>query len=784
MFNRSILLVSAAVIAVILFYSFTLGTESSVMPVKDYPVIGPHSPLPAPDCFPPTNNPRNTDDPIGQTYEMGTTWYDIQHNATCGHQVHLDNLGYVHIAWMRGLEYGAINRHIYYQLLDPSGNLALPVGGVQVDQIPRAGFTDLELYPDDRAMPCFHQGQGGATNFHTALAFDYIPRAGAFAAVEPPWVLGMEVIWPKVARSRDNGFHIISTENPASGVAGDPQRHYYIRGEFNPTMFTINYPPQQQEVAWTMIIGGTAAASPVSDRVAVGWLKLCATDPLDTTQHDNDLVVCISNNGLTWNWSDTVNITNWIEPDPSLLPDTARANKDTFRCYCSIDLIFDYNDVLHTFFNTEGYWHYQGTITRGNSFIWHWDEVNRAFSLVANGWFHYPQISCGAWNKATTRPQAAIDSVTGDIYCMYQRYVQPYAMAPQGFPYQLGDTADFSAAGWPNGEIWVTKSTDGGLSWAEGANVTRTRSPHALPGQCQSELTPSIFRKVVNGCCHIFYVLDRDAGAVVQTEGTWTENEVIYQRLPVDSVASWPLLPPYPMHCDSSGMPGASHLTIELAPVNPPIVIPAGGGAFQFIAQVENQTPIQRQFDAWSEVRLPNGAIYGPLIMRTNLPISSGQTLIRTITQNVPSYAPAGYYAYIGKIGTYPNTVVDADSFQLVKMAGEGAPNHNLGWTVTGWEDENNPSLEIETDGYSMLTASPNPFNSSTVASFELRDASRIKLSVYDIQGREAARLAEGWYNAGIHRMEFDGTELSSGLYFIRLEAGEMVNMKKVVLLK
>ena len=51
-------------------------------------------------------------------------------------------------------------------------------------------------------------------------------------------------------------------------------------------MFTVNFPDSQNLVAWTMTISGDVAASPVSNRVAVGWLKPWATDPLDTTQHD------------------------------------------------------------------------------------------------------------------------------------------------------------------------------------------------------------------------------------------------------------------------------------------------------------------------------------------------------------------------------------------------------------------------------------------------------------------------------------------------------------------
>ena len=78
----------------------------------------------------------------------------------------------------------------------------------------------------------------------------------------------------------------------------------------------------------------------------------------------------------------------------------------------------------------------------------------------------------------------------------------------------------------------------------------------------------------------------------------------------------------------------------------------------------------------------------------------------------------------------------------------------------------------------------PNPFNPSTVISFELRDASFVSLIVYDIQGREVQLLVDGHRPMGYHEVIFDGTDLSSGMYFVRLQAGDFTQTRKMLLIK
>jgi len=78
----------------------------------------------------------------------------------------------------------------------------------------------------------------------------------------------------------------------------------------------------------------------------------------------------------------------------------------------------------------------------------------------------------------------------------------------------------------------------------------------------------------------------------------------------------------------------------------------------------------------------------------------------------------------------------------------------------------------------------PNPSHLSTTIRFNLPAKSRVELKIYDVPGREVSTLINQELNAGIHQIEFDGSNLPSGVYFYRLVAGSLSETKKVVLRK
>ena len=89
-------------------------------------------------------------------------------------------------------------------------------------------------------------------------------------------------------------------------------------------------------------------------------------------------------------------------------------------------------------------------------------------------------------------------------------------------------------------------------------------------------------------------------------------------------------------------------------------------------------------------------------------------------------------------------------------------------------------------DEFRLATVYPNPFNAATTISVTLPHAAELSLRVFDIQGRTVATLADGSpVTAGSHAFSFDGSTLSSGIYFVQaMVPGQLNEVRKLVLVK
>ncbi|NQS99409.1 MAG: T9SS type A sorting domain-containing protein, partial [candidate division Zixibacteria bacterium] len=83
-----------------------------------------------------------------------------------------------------------------------------------------------------------------------------------------------------------------------------------------------------------------------------------------------------------------------------------------------------------------------------------------------------------------------------------------------------------------------------------------------------------------------------------------------------------------------------------------------------------------------------------------------------------------------------------------------------------------------------LSPAYPNAFYPTRAISYQLQAASFVKLVVYDIQGREVARLVDGYRAAGSYELTFDGSDLASGVYLARLNINGNTLTQKLLLIK
>ncbi|NBC18068.1 MAG: T9SS type A sorting domain-containing protein, partial [Bacteroidetes bacterium] len=111
------------------------------------------------------------------------------------------------------------------------------------------------------------------------------------------------------------------------------------------------------------------------------------------------------------------------------------------------------------------------------------------------------------------------------------------------------------------------------------------------------------------------------------------------------------------------------------------------------------------------------------------------------------------------------------------------------GWIIDDLAVQPNAPVSSEAPGdvpqaFALGQNYPNPFNPSTTIPFTLQQAADVTVAIYDLRGRRVATLAEGAYPAGTHEVAFDASNLASGVYLYRLEAGAQRLHKTMTLVK
>lgn len=101
------------------------------------------------------------------------------------------------------------------------------------------------------------------------------------------------------------------------------------------------------------------------------------------------------------------------------------------------------------------------------------------------------------------------------------------------------------------------------------------------------------------------------------------------------------------------------------------------------------------------------------------------------------------------------------------------------------FEYSNIVELEVGApDKFELAQNYPNPFNPVTLIKYSLAAKSKVELKIYNILGKEVAKLVNEIQDAGSYEVRFNAANLSSGVYFYELNAGSFNSKKKMVLLK
>ncbi|MCP4633268.1 MAG: T9SS type A sorting domain-containing protein [candidate division Zixibacteria bacterium] len=180
-----------------------------------------------------------------------------------------------------------------------------------------------------------------------------------------------------------------------------------------------------------------------------------------------------------------------------------------------------------------------------------------------------------------------------------------------------------------------------------------------------------------------------------------------------------------------------------------------------------------------------------------------------------PAFSPDG--AYIGfsssRSGQYELYYMDSrgENHGLVQLTINNQSNGGIAWSPTSMDSlvfNSNRHIQTNHDiylgyelpiindvgdeddfvlrprNYDLFQNYPNPFNPSTKIHFALPQSEHVILKVYNLMGQEVATLLDENIQAGSHDVDFDGRDLSSGVYFYILNAGDFIKSRKMTLVK
>ncbi|UCC45009.1 MAG: exo-alpha-sialidase, partial [Candidatus Zixiibacteriota bacterium] len=477
---------------------------------------------------------------VGATYNVGAspgntvgnTYYDYQHNCSMGRMVecgpHTGVIGQtmVHFSWMYMPDSLFSSRSYAYNAYNSADHSYAGVAIIHDPDLEYSGYVNVDVTPDNRGIVGGHSDQKGPIAYMPQMHFDACSGCEDFTAFcRLPDSLGelvgdcdAEFTWPKFFLQF--GSSGVDTVLHVAALSDCAQTGLLTLGYFRYLGYEGQgyWDPYPRSVDTVEVIAQDIIGERVGDQVCLSWFGNTAYGGCDTcsgpapdayagtglAQMDNDMYVQISRDqGATWDPRE--NVTQNV-------PGAAG-----WKAYCASSILFDQTGNLHVVW-VAAYWDadpdLDATFGGGVGVYWytrllHWSEDVPHVRTIADHTYGWQNCTPPAWAMHLDKP--ALSECDGRIYCTYTQFNN----IPQ-------DTVDDCAAwytaqpdGAANGDLFVSISEDGGMTWDLARNLTATYTPNCDPSHGGDD------------CSNDYYVTMSRWGRAVQTGEDWSGAVVV-----------------------------------------------------------------------------------------------------------------------------------------------------------------------------------------------------------------------------------------------------------------
>jgi hypothetical protein len=178
-----------------------------------------------------------------------------------------------------------------------------------------------------------------------------------------------------------------------------------------------------------------------------------------------------------------------------------------------------------------------------------------------------------------------------------------------------------------------------------------------------------------------------------------------------------------------------------------------------------------------------------------NMPALAGHTRVQYVTFDASSEAIPIFDADTSNTWIAGFRIQKDNDGPFIYIAGRpyrfdnNASSLNYDYIIDNWMNFVTGGVEDESESrivknYQLMQNYPNPFNPETIISYSIANPGFVLLKVYDMLGREVQTLVNEFQSAKRYSISFDASDLSSGVYFYKLQAGDFLEFKKMILIK